>query len=124
MDKYQIPQKALKLGFSSLDMFNVFFDPYKNFKIQTYWSDENTFPDPLDSGEIFECSCIEEAIIEAFQNIRPQVKRYIETEIEDDNNARLTYFPTPSKNKNGYTETVEITRTFKQIDPTNPFAIF
>jgi hypothetical protein len=80
----------------------------KNFKIQSFWSDDNTFPDPLDTGETVQCETIEEAIKEAKKNIKPQVKPYIGTEIYSETYAQLTYFPTPSKNKTGYTETIEI----------------
>jgi hypothetical protein len=81
------------------------------FKIQSFWSDDCTFPDSLDSGIVVRVRDIEEAVKEAFKNIKPQVKPYIDTEIHDSENATLSYYPTPSKNKNGYTELIEITES-------------
>lgn len=87
----------------------------EKFKIQSFWSDDCTFPDPLDTGIVIEAQNIEEAVKEAKKNVKPQVKPYLEEEIEEDF-AILTYFPTPSKNKTGYTETVEITKLSQKPD--------
>jgi hypothetical protein len=95
-----------------IDLSNIFFDPYKLFKIQSFWSDDNTFPDALDTGETVECETIDDAIKEAMKNVKPQVKRFIDPCIYDDHHATLSYYPTPSKNKTGYTETIEICRVF------------
>jgi len=100
----------------SIDMDEIWFDPHRLYKIQSFYSDDNTFPEPLDTGETVECSSIDEAIIEAFKNIKPQVKRYVDPCIYDNNHAVLSYFPTPSKNKTGYTETIEINRVFEMED--------
>jgi hypothetical protein len=84
------------------------------FKIQSFWSDDNTFPDALDSGIIISCANIDIAIKEAFKNIKPQVKPYIEIEVMDSEIAQLQYMPTPSKNRTGYIETIEISESTQE----------
>jgi hypothetical protein len=86
----------------------------KYFKIQSFWSDDCTFPDPLDNGEIVEANDIDDAVKEALKNIKPQVKPYLEREDIDESLTILRYYPHPSKNRNGYTETVEITEVTQE----------
>ena len=79
------------------------------FKRQSFWSDEYTFPDALDTGETFDAKNIDDAVEKTIkETIKPQIRRFIETEVESEDYAVLTYFPNPSKNKTGYCETIEI----------------
>jgi hypothetical protein len=99
---------------TQLKMNEVFYPITKFFKIQSFWADDYTFPDPLDSGQIIACESIDDAIEEAKTNIKPQVKRFIETEILEEDLAVLSYYPTPSKNKSGYIETIQITEATQE----------
>jgi hypothetical protein len=82
----------------------------EKFEIKTYWSDDNTFPDPLDTGKTIECANIDEAVKEALKSVKPQVKPYLEIDNSHEDLTIITYCPSPSKNKTGYTETIEITK--------------
>jgi hypothetical protein len=83
-------------------------------KIQSFWTDDCTFPEAFDSGYIVAVNDMEEAVKEAFKDIKPQIKPYVEREEDMEGNVYLRYYPTPSKNKTSYCESIKISESTKE----------
>jgi hypothetical protein len=99
---------------TQLKMHEVFYPITKYFKIQSFWADDCTFPDPLDSGTIIACESIDDAIEEAKSNVKPQIKRLLDENEDIEGNVTLDYYPTPSKNKTGYHEYISISEATQE----------
>jgi hypothetical protein len=92
----------------------------KYFKLQSFWADDCTFPDAFDTGTVISVDvddldkAYDMAIKEALKNIKPQIKPYIEKIESMDGSVCLDWYATPSKNKTGYHEFVEISEATQE----------